>query len=266
MVRIIGFSGAKQSGKTTCSNFLHGYQLSVNDIIEKFMMNEDTGELLVNTTVLDEKGNEQESLGVLDMERKDEEFFSYSVQNIWPYVKSFSFADPLKIIAIQLFGLTEEQCYGTDEDKNSLTNVRVQDMSRLISGPDQTELVKIPAAEAHLTAREFLQYFGTDVCRRLRKDIWVSACINRIISSGTEMAIVPDIRFPNEVKAVQKAGGKVIRLTRKPHQDGHDSETALDGYDNFDAVIDNQDKGIDETNRNLLKVMKEWGWIDPKIK
>tara|TARA_Y100001938_G_scaffold145753_1_gene223152 strand:- start:32344 stop:33141 length:798 start_codon:yes stop_codon:yes gene_type:complete len=264
MSRIIGFSGAKQSGKTTSTNFLYGYQLRVNDVIEKFMMNQDTGELLVNTITINEKGEEEEGLGILDIERRDPEFVEYAAQEIWPYVRSFSFADPLKIIAIQLFGLSEEQCFGTDEDKNSLTDIRIQDMSRLISGPDQTELVKISEAEAHLTAREFLQYFGTDICRRLKSDIWVRSCVNRIKQSGTELAIVPDIRFPNEVKAIRKAGGKVIRLTRKPHEDSHDSETALDGFKKFDHVIDNQNMTIDETNRALLEIIKEWGWITPK--
>ena len=138
MSRIIGFSGAKQSGKTTSTNFLYGYQLRVNDVIEKFMMNQDTGELLVNTVTINEKGEEEEGLGILDIERRAPEFVEYAAQEIWPHVRSFSFADPLKIIAVQLFGLSEEQCFGTDEDKNSLTNIRIQDMSRLISGPYQT--------------------------------------------------------------------------------------------------------------------------------
>jgi len=42
-------------------------------------------------------------------------------------IKTYSFADPLKRnICIDLLGLTEQQCYGSDEDKNSLTNIRRQ--------------------------------------------------------------------------------------------------------------------------------------------
>ena len=251
MTNIIGFSGAKQSGKSTCATFLHGYQLRFNDVFEKFLMDE-KGSLFVNATEIDENGQEVEGLGMLDVDRQDEEFLEYASRNIWPFVRSFSFADPLKSIAIQLFGLTEEQCYGTDEDKNTPINIKWENMPNAIN------------ASGFMTAREFLQHFGTDVCRGIKPDIWTSACINRILSSGTELAIVPDVRFPNEVESIQKAGGKVIRLTRKPHEDEHDSETALDGYDEFDHVIHNADMNIDQTNMALMEVMKGWGWLTTK--
>ena len=251
MTNIIGFSGAKQSGKSTCATFLHGYQLRFNDVFEKFLMDE-KGSLFVNATEIDENGQEIEGLGMLDVNRQDEEFLEYASRNIWPFVRSFSFADPLKSIAIQLFGLTEEQCYGTDEDKNTPINIKWENMPNVIN------------ASGFMTAREFLQHFGTDVCRGIKPDIWTSACINRILSSGTELAIVPDVRFPNEVESIQKAGGKVIRLTRKPHEDEHDSETALDGYDEFDHVIHNADMNIDQTNMALMEVMKGWGWLTTK--
>ena len=116
-----------------------------------------------------------------------------------------------------------------------------------------------------MTAREFLQYFGTDVCRRIRPDIWTSSCLKRILSSGTDFAIVPDVRFPNEVEAIQKAGGKVIRLTRKPFQDSHSSETSLNSKDEmFDHVLDNSEKDLHETNLALMEVLKDWGWLTTK--
>jgi|TARA_R110002110_G_scaffold110498_2_gene275365 hypothetical protein len=248
MPNIIGLSGAKQSGKTTSTNFLYGYQLRVNEIIEKFLMNPETGELLVNAKTINEKGEEEEGLGVLDIERRDSDFIDYASQSIWPYVRSFGFADPLKIISIQLFGLLEEQCYGTNDQKNTPINIKWEDL------PIPSEKI------GFITAREFLQYFGTEVCRKIRPNIWVDSCVNRINQSGTELAIVSDVRFPNEVDAIQKAGGKVIRLTRKPHEDIHDSETSLDDYEGFDYVLENQDLSIDETNKQMLGILKSWGW------
>ena len=81
---------------------------------------------------------------------------------------------------------------------------------------------------------------------------------------SSELSIVPDVRFPNEVEAIQKAEGRVIRLTRKPFEDGHPSEIALDGYDGFDYVLDNSKLSIDETNLELLEIMKEWEWLKTK--
>ena len=252
MTNIIGFSGAKQSGKTTCATFLHGYQLRFNDVFSKFLMDEE-GNLLVNAIQIDENGQEVEGLGMLDINRQDEEFLEYSLRNIWPYARSFSFADPLKSIAVQLFGLKEEQCFGSDEDKNTPVNIKWEDI------PIDTD------NSGFMTAREFLQYFGTDLCRKIKPDIWTSACIQRILTSGTQLAIVPDVRFPNEVEEIQKAGGKVVRLTRKPFEDSHPSETSLDSQEHiFDHVIDNKDMDINETNMALMNTMKEWGWLQTK--
>lgn len=214
-------------------------------------MDED-GNLIVNATQVNEKGEEVDGMGFLDIERKDPEFIEYASRTVWPYVKSFSFADPLKVIAIELFGLTMEQCYGTDENKNTPINIKWENMP---SSEDKT---------GFMTAREFLQSFGTDVCRKIKDNIWVESCISRMLTSGTELAIVPDIRFPNEVEAIQKAGGKVIRLTRSPHEDSHPSETSLDNYEEFDHVIDNQNMNIDETNMELMKRLREWGWLKTK--
>ena len=53
MTNILGFSGVKQSGKTTCCKFLHGYQLRLNDVVEKFLMDED-GNLIPDISNIDE--------------------------------------------------------------------------------------------------------------------------------------------------------------------------------------------------------------------
>ena len=252
--KILGLSGVKQSGKTTSMNFLYGYQMRVNDVIQKFLM-DDKGNLLVNAIMMDEQGKEKEEIGILDVERRDQDFIDYAATVIWPYVKSFSFADPLKVIAIELFGLSENQCYGTDKDKNTSVDIKWED---------------IPAYEENwatgfMTAREFLQCFGTDICRTIKDTVWVDSCINRILQSGTELAIIPDVRFPNEAEAIKRAGGKVIRFTRNPHDDDHASETALKNYNGFDCVIDNANMSIDETNKAILSQLGKWEWLKAKI-
>ncbi len=53
--------------------------------------------------------------------------------------------------------------------------------------------------------------------------------------------IITDVRFPNEVEAIKKVGGIIIRVNRRGmlDTDKHESETALDDYDNFDGTIEN---------------------------
>ena len=79
------------------------------------------------------------------------------------------------------------------------------------------------------------------------------------------MAIVCDVRFPNEVEAIQKAGGKVLRLLRDVYegQDQHSSETALDDYplEKFDWVLDNKELTVAEQNDAVFQLLKEINWI-----
>jgi len=245
--RILALSGRKQSGKTTSTNFLYGYELKKNGIIDFFDI-DTAGSLIVNTVFTNEKGEKSEGVGILDVFRHDYDFINYAHQNIWPYVKAYNFADPLKNICINLFGFSYEQCYGTDENKNSLTDVH--------------KPRDVFPSDGHFTAREFLQYFGTDVCRHLKDDIWTGACINKIKNEESGFAIIGDCRFPNEVEMVQNVGGKIIRLTRSLHEDSHKSETALDKFKSFDAVIDNQEMTIEEQNKAILETLISWGWVE----
>ena len=199
MTRIIGISGRKQSGKNTSANFLHGLVLKANGLTSEFNI-DSSGDLALQST---------------DITRKDDEFINYAETNMWPYVKLYSFADTLKAMCIDLFGLRPEQVYGTDEQKNTPTDLYVK---------NNTGNTRRSTA----TAREFMQYFGTNVCRSIKPNVWVDHLMKTIGREKTNLAIIADIRFPNEVDAVLDAGGEVIRLNRKPLTDSHASETSLD--------------------------------------
>ena len=102
MTKILAFSGRKQSGKTTCSNFIHGYQLRAFRAVENFAITEE-GNLFIATD------SSSQEYGELDVRRKDQQFAEWASYNMWPYVKSYSLATPLKLMAIELFGIKEEQ-------------------------------------------------------------------------------------------------------------------------------------------------------------
>lgn len=156
----------------------------------------------------------------------------------------YNFADPLKKdICMNILGLTHDQCYGSDESKNELVNCYWENKQ--------------------LTAREVMQFVGTDIFRKLQTNVWADATISKITKDNFPLAIIADCRFPNEVEAIKKAGGIVIKLTRNPHNSDHDSETALDAdrYDqsNFDMIIMNHAMEIPEQIRCVLKFLKKRG-------
>lgn len=117
-----------------------------------------------------------------------------------------------------------------------------------------------------MTVREFLQKIGTDAMRdRVHTNIWVNSLfaqykeiptttqmiLNRglrkgdlgYISGQLPKWIIPDLRFPNEFKAIKNRNGIVIRVERDYDRYNpkfsHSSETALDNEKGFDYVIDN---------------------------
>lgn len=270
--RIIGFAGAKQSGKSTCSNFIHGYELSGRDVVDSFLLT-DTGRLIVKTDVI-EDGKESKSETFLDTSRKDEQFVEWAMFNMWPYVKKYSFADTLKEIAITLFGLSYEQVYGDNSYKNQrIPHLKWENMPRVIS-PEQQSGLGAPLLEklgltirenGSMTSREFLQYLGTDIMRKIHDPIWVNRTIKDIKLEEPAIAVVDDVRFLNEIEAIQDAGGIVIGLDRCPFESVHSSEQVVkDHRDKLDYVIDNQELGIQETCVEVIKILEQTGWVSEK--
>lgn len=93
--------------------------------------------------------------------------------------------------------------------------------------------------------RALLQEYGTDVRRADDPEYWVQKWRNRLVGlrySGVEYVVVPDVRFVNEVQAIQAEGGVLVRIER-PGNPGlpsaHSSETELDRWQGWAAVLIN---------------------------
>lgn len=87
--------------------------------------------------------------------------------------------------------------------------------------------------------RRLLQRLGTEAGRQVLGDgIWVDTAFQNVRHGGK--FVITDVRFPNEVAAVRKWGGKLWRVTRDGYGpvNGHASETAVDHVDP-DVVISN---------------------------
>lgn len=262
--RIIGISGRKQSGKNTTVNFFHSIALYHFRVTPRAMVDPDTGQLVI------ELANKE--LGVLDLNNRSEEFKTFMSEHLWPFMKKFSYAEKLKEFATDVLGLEESQVYGTDEEKNTLTKYNWEDMpippgyyQKAKTGNNYQQIKQNP--KGSMTAREVLQYFGTEIGRQMYGNIWTEACIRSIKKSQTGLALIDDVRFSNEVDAIRNEGGKVIRLTRVVNpEDKHPSETALDkeNYDwsNFDYVVDNQNLSIEETNKIIFDIMAKEGIVE----
>lgn len=255
---VLGLSGRKQAGKDTLRRAIMANTLCELGLVPEntFYTHEPNGQMYVK---------KEDGMGFIDFDPKqfNEESAEFFLNCLWPRVRNFALADPMKEICMVLFGLTWEQCYGSNDDKNSETGL---DWEKFRQGMPTKTRKMVSQKKGKMTARDVLQQFGTGIMREIDNDMWVNATINVINKYKPELAIITDVRFPNEVEGIQAAGGKVVRLTRNPYDDDHASETALDNYENFDFVIPNEKFDLFETTHVLLDKLVEWQIIPQKHK
>ena len=136
----------------------------------------------------------------------------------------YSFAKPLKEMAISCFGCTSDEVYNTKP-----SNVR----NCLIS----------------------LGKAGRDY----DLNFWVNKCLSKI--EKDELAVISDLRYLNEAEILKKNGFILIRVNRDVEDrrqygisNTEDlSETELDNYDKFDYIIDN----IGLTKKELFDIVDD---------
>ena len=95
-----------------------------------------------------------------------------------------------------------------------------------------------------VTPRLVLQLFGTDCMRNGFFDgIWVSLVKQQILENPDTNWVIPDVRFPNEVKMIQSVQGQVWQVRRG---------------DLPVWFMDKRDNNIEPTDVHP----SEWAWID----
>lgn len=154
------------------------------------------------------------------------------------YAGILPFALPLKLLAQLVYGLTEEQCF-TEEGKNSQTNVTHGMLGGAVG------------ADEPMTAREVLQILGVTL-REALPGIWANAPFLLNYEDQVRFVIIPDVRFPDEAQRIKDSGGILIRVDRDTGvEDSHESETALDGFDDWDLIVDNN-RGIEDLKQAVI--------------
>jgi hypothetical protein len=131
--------------------------------------------------------------------------------------QKFSYAAPLKEMARRIYGLSDAQLFGTQEEKETID-------------PRHGK-----------SARQLLQFLGTDVCRDvLGADVWVNAAMSSLRNGITW--VCDDLRFPNEAIVIQKRGGVVVKLICPDRPSNDNGEHASEQVDNvpFNYVIESR--------------------------
>ncbi len=270
MTKILGVSGKKGAGKNTVANILHGIVLKEKGMVKDFNIDQN-GKLFVLTT----NSDSEEGWGEFDISRKDEQFIQFAEYNMWPEVKLYSFADSLKWMCTDLFNIPYECVYGTNEQKNQIQDHLLwENMPGVITDRFFYDAAKnnnygagvkaiiskiMYHAPGPMTSREFMQFLATEVMRKIYSDIWVNHTAKKILREGSELAIIADVRFPNEVEKILSLNGKVVKLKRQISEDKHESEIALDNFDEakFFRTIDNSNGSLEDLIVDSKKLYKD---------
>lgn len=251
---IIVFAGKRGSGKSTAAKYVSGLVLKELRLISEFRI--EGVDLVVKGKVRYQNETKEEEYP-FDLKRRDYEFLRFAHHKIYPYVKIFSFADPLKEFLHKMFGVSYECLYGTDQQKNEPTKVLWDNVLKLLPTSSRKQFTHRKGE--YVTVRELMQVFGTDILRTLYEDCHVDACFDNIYNDSPELALIDDCRFPNEVYRSKHNGAKVIKLSNKIEEGTHESETALDNLPDseFDYVVPECD--LNEKHRHLHIALTQFG-------
>jgi len=154
--------------------------------------------------------------------------------------QKISFADKLKDGVAQVFGWDRALLEG-DTDRSRLWREKVDEYWTKETGRE-------------ITPRLVLQEFGTDCMRMGFYDgIWVSLVKKHMLDNPHVNYVIPDVRFPNEMKMIRELEGEVWQVRRGENPEWFSS-----------AILDNT------TGSKLMSGYdvhaSEWKWVDTNDK
>lgn len=135
----------------------------------------------------------------------------------------YAFADPIKRAAMEMFGFTEAQMWGSQEDKETIDERWVISPRRMLQLMG-TELFQFDIHK-YLNEGEF--NWGRAVWVR-KFELWVEEQRNK--QSDKDLLIVlSDVRFHHESSKIKELGGQIWKIERPSlnNIDVHSSETEM---------------------------------------
>jgi len=89
-------------------------------------------------------------------------------------VRKVALADPVKEVAIAMIGMPSAVAYGGEAERHAWSAY----------GKD---------------ARQWLQWIGTELGRKIDENIWIHRLLERVSTTAADIIVVSDLRFTNEI-------------------------------------------------------------------
>lgn len=175
------------------------------------------------------------------------------------------FADALKQATFAIFGIPTSD-FETDVGKNSKTDVRwpKEVDASIVDGINDYQISTYEPDNngEYMTVREILQFVGTELIRnQMDPDTWVKS-VFRQQWRDDDVVIIADCRFPNEAEFARERG-LLLKVERNvDFGDHHVSEMALDDYNNYHYILQNNGS-FNDLRKKLYVVLAEKDFITP---
>jgi len=206
------------------------------------------------------------------LESGKDTFADFFVKNYWYH--KMAFADNLKRMCMDVFNLTNDQCYTTEgkfkEFDEPIIMTRdhalkifkwLHDENKWVLHAKQIDDIIALAGAKFSSPRVVLQYVGTEVMRDcVDPDIHSKILFEEIERRSLKYVVIADARFENERIAVKKFGGKMILVDcvqTREQESTHRSETGLGSKEEYDVVIVNDKNAGLESFHNKIKYVME---------
>jgi hypothetical protein len=111
-----------------------------------------------------------------------------------------------------------------------------------------------------LTPRYMLQLWGTEVCRQgFHDDIWIASMENRLRKTVDDI-VISDVRFPNEIAAIRRAGGVCVWVQRGSLPEWYDcAYTENTTPEDRQWLLEDAHQLMPQKYPNVHQ--SEWAWI-----
>ncbi|ASV44716.1 hypothetical protein FDI40_gp134 [Agrobacterium phage Atu_ph07] len=161
--------------------------------------------------------------------------------------KQDSFASPVKDCVCAIFGWDREMIEGNTPSSRAWRN------EPDIWWENELDWINSPYrfVSERFTPRAAMQLFGTDLVRKHFDDgLWIKSLERRIENYNSDV-VITDGRFFNELNAIRKKNGKIIRIKKGEEPDWY--ETAL--------LANTGDYNANKIMLSTGVHPSEWSWI-----
>jgi hypothetical protein len=172
-----------------------------------------------------------------------------------------AFADPLKLSASALLGMTRE-------DMDAMKDADPEH-APVLAWVDQNGELYLDIMDGKMTMRLFLQVYGTEAHREIPQmgdDFWVRLTLPDGLIHDDRTVVITDCRFPNEAQRVHELGGYVVEVGDGTPRDElhweHESEKPLPidliDYQIVNDRTDDHFVTLDTDVREMIQIMQTW--------